>query len=128
MVGLEGTWLGNYHLLRRLGGGAISEVYLAEQRDVQQQVAVKVLPHAAIGMNPQEQRQIIQQFHAELRAVASLKHPHIIPLYDFGEQNSITYLVMEYFPFGSLADFLTFAPMQRYRFPLPPPLVADVIN
>jgi serine/threonine-protein kinase len=129
MSGIEGTRLGNYHILRRVGGGGMGDVYLAEQPDLGRQVAIKILRGQT---NPttsrEEQRQAMQQFMREARAIAALEHPNIIPLYDFNEQNGILYLVMQYVPFGSLADFLNSAPMQRYRLPLPLSLVADLIN
>lgn len=128
MAGLEGTWLGSYHLLRHVGGGGMSDVYLAEQRGQQRQAAVKTLHSANLIASTREQRQAIQQFLTEARMAAALKHPNLVPIYDFGEQNSVYYLAMEYMPFGSLADFLTFGPMQGYRLPLPVPLVADLIN
>ncbi len=128
MAGLEGAWLGKTHIIRRIGGGGMGDVYLAEQPELRRQVAIKILHGASTAASQEEQRKVIQQLIIEARAVATLKHPHIIPIYDFGEQNGILYLVMEYMPFGSLADFLAYAPMQRYRLPLPPPLVADLIN
>ncbi len=127
MAGLEGTRLGAYHLLRRIGSGEMSEVYLAEQQGRERQVAIKVLHQTGIAAIDKKQRQILQQFLAESRLVATWKHPNIIPIYDVGEQNGVYYLVMEYMPFGSLADFLIFAPGQRYQLPLPPSLAADVI-
>lgn len=129
MAGIEGTRLGNYQILRRIGGGGMGDVYLAEQPELGRQVAIKFLRGQTNPMTShEEQRQAMQQFIREARAIAALEHPNIIPLYDFNEQNGILYLVMQYVPFGSLSDFLNFAPVQRYRLPLPLSLVADLIN
>lgn len=129
MAGIEGTWLGNYHILRRIGGGGMGDVYLADQPELGRQVAIKILRGQTNPVTSrEEQRLAMQQFIREARAIAALEHPNIIPLYDFNEQNGILYLVMQYVSFGSLSDFLYSAPVQRYRLPLPLSLVADLIN
>src|ERR1051326_8009528 len=114
MAGLEGAWLGKFHVIRRIGGGGMGDVYLAEQPELRRQVAVKVLHGAHMARSQEEQRQTLQQLVIEVRAVATLQHPNIIPIYDFGEQNGILYFVMEYVPFGSIADFLAVAPIRHY--------------
>jgi serine/threonine-protein kinase len=128
MAGLEGVRLGNYQIVRRIGGGGMGDVYLAEQLDLGRQVAIKVLRgDTNVAASNEEQRQAIERFIIEARAIASLEHPHIIPLYDFGVQNSILYLVMQYVPSGSLSDFFSYTPLQRYRLPFHPHLAADLI-
>jgi serine/threonine protein kinase len=128
MAGLEGAWLGKFHVIRRIGGGGMGDVYLAEQPELRRQVAIKVLHGASMARSQEEQRQTLQQLMIEVRAVATLQHPNIIPMYDFGEQHGILYFVMEYVPFGSIADFLAVAPLRRYSLPLPLSLVADLIE
>jgi len=105
LAGLEGMQLGSCHILRRIGGGGMGEVYLAEQPELNRQVAVKVIHgESGIGVNAGAQSKAVEQFTREARAVAALSHPHILPIYDFGEQNGLHYLVMEYVPSGSLAN------------------------
>lgn len=129
MSGIEGTRLGNYQILRRIGGGGMGDVYLAAQPELGRQVAIKVLRgQTNPTANQEEQRLAMQRFLREARAIGALEHPNIIPLYDFGEQNGVLYLVMQYVPFGSLAEFLNFSPVMRYRLPLPLSLVADLTN
>ncbi|HLZ57336.1 MAG TPA: PQQ-binding-like beta-propeller repeat protein [Ktedonosporobacter sp.] len=90
--------LGEYRLLRKLGGGGFGEVYLAEQVHDHSQVAVKVL-HIRLTRS-----QDLKGFINEARAMR-LRHPHIVPLLDFGmSKEDIPYLVMEYATGGTLRD------------------------
>src|ERR1051326_4145874 len=81
MPGFEGTWLGPYHLLQRLGSGEISNVYLAEQRGQERQVALKVIQQSGAAGSTKKQRQSAEKFISQLQTIAALKHPNLIPLY-----------------------------------------------
>ncbi|MFL5626019.1 MAG: serine/threonine protein kinase [Ktedonobacteraceae bacterium] len=110
---LEGTQLGHYRLIRQIGGGGMSEVYLAQDLNIQgRQVAIKLV-RAEVAPYPESDsvRDSGKLFQREARAVSLLdRHPHILPLYDFGEELvhgvSVTYLVMPYSPEGSLVNWL----------------------
>ncbi len=122
MAGLEGMQLGSCVIMRRIGGGAMGDVYLAEQRDLQRRVAVKVIHgESGVGVSREAMAKAVDQFTREARAVAALSHPHILPIYEFGEQNGLHYLVMEYVPSGSLAT------VDLYNLPMSPPLVAELM-
>jgi len=109
-------------IMRRIGGGAMGDVYLAEQRELERRVAVKVIHgESGVGVNREAQAKAVEQFTREARAVAALSHPHILPIYQFGEQNGLHYLVMEYVPSGSLAT------VDVYNLPMSPPLVAELM-
>src|SRR5207245_8577958 len=56
--------------------------------------------------NAEATKEAARLFQREMRAIALLDHPHILPLYDFGEEGVITYMVMPYRKEGSLADWL----------------------
>ncbi len=129
--GLEGTTLGPYRLLRRLGGGGLGEVYLA-QHDAQdapttatgsvkpatpQQVAIKVL-------RPGAQDPMTQQTLAECERVAALRQRHIIPLYGAAVQDSRVGVLMALAPGGSLADTLARERGKSLALPLAPGVVA----
>ncbi len=90
-----GQFLGNYQLLHLLGRGAFAEVYLAEHRYLEILAAIKVLH---VRMEPDTH----EQFRREARTIAHLQHRHIIRVHDFGFQDQIPYLVMEYSPNGTL--------------------------
>ena len=90
----SGQRLGNYNIIRLLGTGGFAEVYLAEHIYLKKPVAIKVL-HTHLA---QEE---FAGFLQEAQTIARLKHPHIIPIFDFGI-DSTPFLVMDYLPQGSL--------------------------
>ncbi|HET9918419.1 MAG TPA: protein kinase [Ktedonobacteraceae bacterium] len=98
MGGIEGLTLGRYELRRRIAQGGMAEVYLAYDRRVRRQVAIKVL----YGRD----ESFIRRFEREALAVGALSHDHILPLYDFGKQRPWYYLVMPYVEGGTLRDYL----------------------
>jgi serine/threonine protein kinase len=98
----QGRIIGRYHLIQKLGQGAMGEVWLAEDSQLRRQVAMKLLP--ATQANDQS---YLQLFAYEARTAAALDHPHILAVHDFGEQATsdgeiITYLVMPYIGGGTL--------------------------
>jgi serine/threonine protein kinase len=108
---LEGLQLGHYRLIRLVGSGGMGEVYLAEDPRIHRQVAIKVIrteTSAQPGLSGEEDA--ARLFQREARAIAMLDHPHILPLYDYGEQEAngarFTYLVMPFRPEGSLTSWL----------------------
>src|SRR5438094_933085 len=107
-INQPGDWqnkmLGRYRLLRLLGRGGMGEVWLAEDTQLRRQVAVKLLPRVSVT-----ERSYLKDFEHEARAAATLEHPHILPIHDFGEQQVaedeiITYLITPYISGGSLRD------------------------
>jgi serine/threonine-protein kinase len=86
-----------YEVKRLLGQGAMGKVFLAEDPKLDRQVAIKVLTY---GVNDAGIR---RRFRLEAKAIAALKHPNIVELYDYsGEDAPDLYLVMEYIPGLSL--------------------------
>ncbi len=91
MQNLIGHTLGQYEIEAQIGQGSMATVYRAHQRGLARSVALKVLhPHYAI--EPESRERFLQ----EAQAIANLEHPHILPVYDFGEQDTHLYLVMRY--------------------------------
>jgi eukaryotic-like serine/threonine-protein kinase len=102
---LEGQQLGAYALQRMLGQGGMSRVYLAHDIRLRRDVAVKVLEaHLASHAGFRE------RFVREARVAAALDHPHIVPIFDVGEQPFL-YLVMPYLTGGSVQQLLPRTPM-----------------
>ncbi|MGI9149169.1 MAG: protein kinase domain-containing protein [Chloroflexota bacterium] len=92
---------GEYRLVARLGSGGTGAVYEAEQASLRRRVAVKVLwPHLA------QTPGLVGRFNREARIAASLEHPHILPVYSFGVEGDLLYLVMRLIRGGSLKDRL----------------------
>ena len=110
-MSLEGLQLGQYRLQRLLGTGGMGEVYLAEDPRISQQVAIKVSrTEASTYPNSANAQEAIRLFQREAKAIARLDHPHILPLFGYGEESiqgaTCTYLVMPFRREGSLADWL----------------------
>jgi serine/threonine protein kinase len=97
----------------------MGQVFLAEQLRLKRQVAMKVVTldsksdQSSGGLAPAE------ELTREAQSLMALEHPHILPLYDAGREGDLAYLVMPYFPDGSLQDALRGSP-PKLRLPLPP--------
>jgi len=87
----KGFFLGNYKLLRHLGSGGMSAVFLAEHKHMRQRRAIKVLPQARINDSS-----YLQRFYREARAAAALDHPNIVRAYDVDNDGDNHFLVMEF--------------------------------
>ena len=107
---LLNTPLGGYTLLRAIGSGGMGTVYLAEDLTIGQQVAIKVVHTDPGAYSDTDSMQPTRRFRQEARAVASLDHLHILPLYRYGEEETVggqhAYMVMQYRPEGSMWDWL----------------------
>jgi serine/threonine-protein kinase len=90
-----------YRLTRPLGTGASAHVYVAEDVTLRRRVAVKLL-HPALA----DDEAFFRRFQAEARLVAALRHPHIVRVYDWGENDGSPFLVMELLEGGSLRSIL----------------------
>ena len=106
---LAGQQIAHYRLLRLIGSGGMGEVYLAADMAVERQVAIKVIrTDISLYSTQEEFRAAVRLFNREANAIARLDHPHILPLFECGEERlngtTFTYLVMPYRPEGSLAD------------------------
>ncbi len=98
---LTGEELGDYRILRRLGSGGMAEVYLAEQRSLSRQVALKVLNHALAT-----DASYVQRFQNEARAAASLVHPNIVQIFEVGQAEGIHFIAQEYVAGKNLGQLL----------------------
>src|SRR5260221_2047874 len=96
MADLSGQQFGNYRLLRVLGQGGQASVYLGQHLRLQQKFAAIKILHARVS------EQDIDAFQQEANTIATLQHPHIVNVLDFDVQQGIPFLVMEYYPGGSL--------------------------
>lgn len=101
MENLTGKQFGQYRIIEPLGEGGMAAVYKAYQPSVDRYVAIKVLPQQ-FAKDPN----FISRFEQEARILAKLQHPHILPVYDHGQADGYTYIVMPLVAEGSLTDFL----------------------
>lgn len=102
---LLGKVVGDCILEQLIGYGGSSAVYLAQPRNSEQKVAVKVfLPRST--MDSQAQKSFYRRFLREARAASDLDHPHILSVYSYGEHQGLPYIVMPYYPGGTLSDYV----------------------
>ena len=93
------TAIPGYTVIRLLGRGGMAAVYLARQESLGREVALKVLQSGA----ETDTAVAAERFLREARIAASLHHPHIVPIHDFGVHEGTAYLAMEYEPGGTIA-------------------------
>jgi tRNA A-37 threonylcarbamoyl transferase component Bud32 len=103
---LSGKKFGPYHILGPLGEGGTATVFKAFDPNMERHVAVKVLPRQ-LTHDPQ----FLGRFRQEARLLANLQHPHILPVFDFGEAEGYTYLVLPLVQTGTLKDLLRGEPL-----------------
>jgi serine/threonine-protein kinase len=97
----SGRVLGDFELVRRIGVGGMGQVYLARQRSLKRQVAIKVLK-GELAANVTN----LRRFQAEAEAVASLTHAHIVQVYAISEDHGLHYMALEFVDGRNLRDFL----------------------
>jgi len=102
----EGTTLGPYRVIERIGRGGMATVYRAYHPGLDRFVAIKVLPDFFADDPGYRER-----FQQEARSVARLKHPNIMEVFDYGYEDGVAYLVLELVEGGTLADRIG-APME----------------
>ena len=93
--------LGRFRILRVLGSGGMGVVYLARDEVLGRDLALKTLPPELGGSTRTKER-----FAREVRAIARLRHPGIVPIYDLHEEGGIPFFSMEYVPGPTLAAVL----------------------
>src|SRR5438309_11238564 len=98
MEDLSGQRFDSYQVIQPLGEGGMAAVYKAYQPSMERIVALKVLPRQFATLPD-----YVARFRQEARVLARLQHPHILPVFDYGEANGYTYIVMPYVEAGTVA-------------------------
>ncbi|MCK6579696.1 MAG: serine/threonine protein kinase [Anaerolineae bacterium] len=106
-MGMEvGTEFSQYRVIEHIGRGGMADVWSARDKRLNRTVAIKTVARdLSQDVNP------VRLFEREARTIASLEHPHILPIYEFGEYEGQLYIVMRYVSGGSLEDLLEEGPM-----------------
>jgi serine/threonine protein kinase len=99
MLDLVGKQLGQYHIIDQIAKGGMATIYRAKQTSMGREVAIKVLPPILLHDDT-----FLERFNREVAIIARLQHPHILPVYDYGEYEGLPYIVMAYMRGGTLAD------------------------
>lgn len=98
----RGQMLGRYEIVGLLGAGGMGEVYRARDHELDREVAVKILPEGAW-----EDTKRLERFEREAKIVAGLSHPNILPLFDFGREGQVVFIVSELLEGKTLREHLS---------------------
>lgn len=121
--------LGDYQLLSLLGAGGMGSVFRAYQPSLKRLVAIKILHPELARLTG-----YIQRFSREAEIASRLEHPHIVPIYDYGVQGPLTYMVMRLLSGGSLSERIRsqlsgkFAPPSLEEISILVKQLADALN
>ncbi|HEV2884959.1 MAG TPA: protein kinase [Pyrinomonadaceae bacterium] len=102
-----GTRLGRYEIRSQLGKGGMGDVYLARDRTINRDVALKILP-----TNFSSDRERLRRFKQEAQAAASLNHPNIAHIYEIGESGGVHFIAMEYIDGHTLRELIHTEPTE----------------
>jgi len=103
---MVGQTLGHYRILEKVAAGGMGVVYRARDEQLERDVAVKVLPPGTLSDETARRR-----FRKEALALAKLSHPNIETVYEYGTQDGMDFLVLEYVPGKTLGDRLVGGPL-----------------
>jgi len=106
MEDLTGKQLNQYQIVAPLGQGGMASVYKAFQPSMERYVALKILPRH-LASDPQ----FMGRFEQEAKVIAKLQHPHILPVFDYGEAEGFTYIAMPFVETGTLSELLQGQPL-----------------
>ncbi|MBX3086122.1 MAG: protein kinase [Anaerolineae bacterium] len=98
---LIGQQLGQYEIITKIGVGGMATVYRAHQKSMDRSVAIKVIKQELATT-----ADFVERFQREAKTVAKLSHPHILKVFDYGNQNDLVYIVMELLEGGSLSKLI----------------------
>ncbi|MBI5292177.1 MAG: protein kinase [Chloroflexi bacterium] len=104
-----GQMLGPYRIISAVGQGGMATVYKAYHAAMDRYVAIKVLPSKFI--DSEQGTQFATRFQQEARTIANLEHPHILPVYDYGESEGVTYFAMRFMDTGTLKERVQSGPL-----------------
>ena len=110
---LEGRMLGKYRVMDALGRGGMAQVYRAFHPQLERYVAIKVLRSDLV-----EEEEFLVRFRREAKAVAALRHPHIVQVFDFDVEDDLYYMVMELLEGDTLKAYLNSYRTRGERMPL----------
>lgn len=116
MEDITGKQLGLYQVIAPVGEGGMAAVYKAYQPSMDRYVALKILPRH-FAADPQFK----ERFQQEAKVLAKLQHPHILPVFDFGQADDYAFIVMPYVEGGTLVSLM-------HKQPLPMEQIQKVIS
>jgi len=106
-----------YHIIRQLGEGGMGEVFLARDRELDRDIALKII-RADLAANPA----ILERFKREIQLSTNVTHKNILRVYDLGEAKGVKFLTMQYVP------GLDLAALMRREAPMPVPRIVEIFR
>src|SRR5882672_10225852 len=101
-----GSEFSHYKVIEHIGRGGMADVWSARDKRLNRTVAIKT-----VVRDMSQDTEPTKLFEREAQTIAKLEHPHILPIYDFGDFEAQLYIVMRYVTGGSLEDLLAGGPM-----------------
>lgn len=98
---LLGKNIGPFTILEQIGRGGMATVYSAMQHSMNRKIAIKVLPRHFL-----HDPGFLERFEREVEVISRLEHPHILPIYDYGEAEGVPFIAMRYLGGGSMAQMV----------------------
>src|SRR6476620_11724690 len=86
-----GSLINHYRIVKKIGAGGMGEVYLAEDSRLPRKIAIKVLPEQVAADAVR-----LRRFEREAHAVSALNHPHILTIYEFGNDAGVHFIASEF--------------------------------
>lgn len=106
-----GNEFSHYRVLEHIGRGGMADVWSARDKRLNRTVAIKTIaPNLGHAFDP------LTLFEREAKTIAGLEHPHILPIYEFGDLDNQLYIVMRYVSGGSLEDLVEEGPLSLQDF------------
>ncbi len=115
--------LGRYIITQSLSDGSLAKVYLAHHEKSKRKVAIKLLLS-----KPDPDKKSQQQFRQQVEQITTLKHPHILPVNEFGLFKEYPYIVVEYLTGGTLRDWLDNRKDESVPLPLVERIIQNIAN
>lgn len=120
---LIGKTVGQFEIVEEIGRGGMATVYKARQRSMNRTVAIKVLPRQML-----HDPGFYERFEREVDVISHLEHPHILPIYDYGQEEGLPYIAMRYLGGGSLEQRIRRSPVKIDEIEKPLRQVAQALD
>jgi len=102
---MPGTRFGRYQVERHLGRGGMGDVYLVRDTIINRPAALKTI-RPDTDLDPKQLIEVRQRFYREAQTAGKLNHPHIVTVYDVGEELGMSYIVMEFVEGQTLTQWM----------------------
>jgi serine/threonine protein kinase len=120
---MTGKQVGHFIIEKEIGRGGMATVYSARQTSMNRTVAIKILPRHFL-----HDPGFLERFEREVEVISQLEHPHILPIYDYGEADGVPFIAMRYLGGGSMAKMAEKAADDLTALTKPVRQIADALD